>query len=1324
MILPPSRRNRSRLKFERLEDRVNPVSSTVTTLADTIDPDDGLISLREAIVAAESDAAADTIDFAPALAGGTATLQQFDDGLDSDEAGPSAFKITTPVRIMGSGQVLDRFDEGSAFRHFFVTASGHLTLENLELSGGRAVGGRGLGGGAGGAGLGGSIFNMGMLTVRNSTFVSNEAVGGDGSRYVEVSGGGGGIGEPASERDGGGPNGGIYSEGVAGDGGFGGGGSTETSYGEGGRGGFGGGGGAGLFGGDGGFGGGGGAGTGNGEARGGTAGFGGTDGTAFGMGGGGAGMGGAIFNHAGTVFLANTTLTNNRAIGGLDDNSENPALGLGGGLFNINGEVFATNTTFFANQANVGGSLYNLTHDDTEGVQVIGDATAVLRNSIFESSLLPNSENAAVDEIHNVVVVNSESSSGVFLASIDVQSPNITNGGGLVNENGDVSAGGLITETGTAIVGVLENNGGPTRTLALAAGSSAENAGDSAAAVDPSTGATLTTDQRGTGFTRDSGGRVDLGAFELQAAPALPTVSVTATDAIADENVPGDILASTFTRTGSLADPLTITITLSFNGVSLEDFVPGPPTGGSIAPQPDGTILLTFDAGSDTVVLTVIPVDDIHAEADESATTTILPQSNIILGAASSASGTIVQNDFVVINANDAGEGSLRQAIRNAEAIAGDDRVTFIPELQGATIALTTVGDAFAGSSAFGISTHVEIAGTGQVLTRAGDDDALRFFHVHGSGRLTLENLELRGGLAQGGDEESGEGDPSGLGGAVFNSGLLEILNSTLTGNLAQGGSATGNLNRGGIGGAVFNFGGTVRIINSTIARNAARGGTVSAGESSITLPGFGGGVFNLNGHVQSRNSTFAGNAADVGGSLYNLATDQVAGDGEAVAVLFNSIFVDSVRPDGSGASADEVHNLADGDGASASLTATSPNIANGGRFVNESGDMDASGVIAGTFPVVSDTLAFNGGLTRTLALAANSQAINVGTNADAIDPRSDDALTTDQRGTGFARITNRRVDLGALEQPGQPETIVITSPSRVLVQNPPIGNPRVEDPFPDFFGENLVAVGDVNNDGTVDFLFSAGNFGGPRVQVFSGRDGSVLHNFFAYDPAFRGGTYVATGDLNNDGYWDIITGAGFLGGPHIRAFSGKDGTLLANFFAFDDGHRSGVTVAVGDVNGDGVADIIAGSGPGDGSEIRIFDGTKLGRPDAVLSTLTAYGPDYRDGVFVAAGRLDGDRFADILVGPLARGSTTQTIVYTGETLERRLTFFEDEPSLFVGIRFTVADANGDDIDDMVVVAAEGGGPRRIVVNPLTGEQLDNMFFDDPAARSSYGVGG
>jgi len=106
------------------------------------------------------------------------------------------------------------------------------------------------------------------------------------------------------------------------------------------------------------------------------------------------------------------------------------------------------------------------------------------------------------------------------------------------------------------------------------------------------------------------------------------------------------------------------------------------------------------------------------------------------------------------------------------------------------------------------------------------------------------------------------------------------------------------------------------------------------------------------------------------------------------------------------------------------------------------------------------------------------------------------------------------------------------------------------------------------------EIIAGAGVGGGPHVRVFH-KDGRVINpGFFAYDSAFRGGVNVAAGDLNGDGIDEIITGPGTGGGPQIRVFN-KDGKISADFFAFEDADRRGVDVSAADVDGDGVDEII-----------------------------------------------------------------------------------------------------------------------------------------------------
>jgi hypothetical protein len=110
----------------------------------------------------------------------------------------------------------------------------------------------------------------------------------------------------------------------------------------------------------------------------------------------------------------------------------------------------------------------------------------------------------------------------------------------------------------------------------------------------------------------------------------------------------------------------------------------------------------------------------------------------------------------------------------------------------------------------------------------------------------------------------------------------------------------------------------------------------------------------------------------------------------------------------------------------------------------------------------------------------------------------------------------------------------------------------------------------------------------GPAIP--NGRDPG-----FAYDPGFTGGVTVACADVSGDGHPDIVTGTGPGGAPHVRVFSGPTGVQLpgaiGSFFAYDAGFTGGVTVAAGDVNGNVYADVIVGTGPGGAPDVRTFSG-------------------------------------------------------------------------------------------------------------------------------------
>ncbi len=637
-------------------------------------------------------------------------------------------------------------------------------------------------------------------------------------------------------------------------------------------------------------------------------------------------LGGAIgINSPSTLTLSNSTVSGNEASGGD-----------GGGIFN-SGAVTLINSTVSGNSSQLGrgGGIFN---------------------------------SGAVNFRNTIIAGNSSSSKGPdCFGTLTSQGFNLVE-----NVAGCTITGSEDTIIGDASLDVLADNGGPTETHALLAGSSAIDAGDPAS--------TLTIDQRG--VSRPQGPRIDIGAFELL--------------------VPTDADSDGF-------------FSLATGGTDCND--------DDINVNPGATEILNgIDDDCDGDIDAADPslaADDLDNDGFFSLATggtdcndnnpNVNPNATEVLNSIDDDCDGLVDGDdpdlipatattITVTTTNDLGAGSLRQAIN--DALPGD-RIDFDSSILPGTIGLT--------SGELSIDKDLTINGPGAGSLTIDGNASSPIFTIGSSATASISGLTIKNGtsdhdgggifnsgtLTLSSSTVSGNSLTFGDGGGIFNSGMLTLINSTVSGNTADSQD----------GGGIYNTSaGTVTLINSTVSDNTAGsdgGGIGNAFDGTVILTNStvsgnsagsdGGGIFNDEfSTLTLNNSTVTGNSAGLGGGIYNSVGGTVS--------FRNTIIAGNSASFGNGPDCFDI------------LTSQGFNLVQdeaGCTIAGETADN-----ITGQDPLL-DVLADNGGPTLTHALRAGSPAIDAGNPAT---PGSEGTAceSTDQR--GIARPQGDACDIGAFE--------------------------------------------------------------------------------------------------------------------------------------------------------------------------------------------------------------------------------------------------------------------------------------------------------------------
>ena len=391
---------------------------------------------------------------------------------------------------------------------------------------------------------------------------------------------------------------------------------------------------------------------------------------------------------------------------------------------------------------------------------------------------------------------------------------------------------------------------------------------------------------------------------------------------------------------------------------------------------------------------------------------------------------------------------------------------------------------------------------------------------------------------------------------------------------------------------------------------------------------GNGGAIFN-GGRLSLANCTISGNHSVYGGGLYNIGTAALANCTVAGNTALGKYQLNPIRdletPAIIGFSETRTPGFGGGlyntgtlrlTGCTISANTSSDLFLDGIHTPTRKNAGDGAGIFNDGFSYLANTI-IAGNRSRYHASDAAGNFASLGHNLIGIADYGAGWRENDRIGTVNSPLDPR---LGVLSANGGPaftmallaDSAAIDAGDDALAAITGITDQRGAG-FPRRFGRSV----DIGAYEAIPKLFT-GSGAGSEVRGFDASTGELLCHFSAFDPGFTGGVHVAVADVNGDGVLDVIAGAGPGAGPHVKVIDGSrlwqiaengeiaESSLMGSFYAFDEGFRGGVTVAAGRFDDGPNLDIVVGAGAGAGPHVRIF-ALNDGTPSVISGALGSF---------------------------------------------------------------------------------------------------------------------
>jgi len=214
----------------------------------------------------------------------------------------------------------------------------------------------------------------------------------------------------------------------------------------------------------------------------------------------------------------------------------------------------------------------------------------------------------------------------------------------------------------------------------------------------------------------------------------------------------------------------------------------------------------------------------------------------------------------------------------------------------------------------------------------------------------------------------------------------------------------------------------------------------------------------------------------------------------------------------------------------------------------------------------------------------------------------------------------------------------------------------------------------------------------GTQAQIVDLENIEAGSDFYPYTENYDKGVAVAVGDVTGDGISEIVTSSGNGAPTHIRVFDMSGNALSWNVFPFVEAYRGGGSVAIGDTDGDGINEIIVSpAGSHSGPLVRVY---QYGA-DEPEQSFYLFNEGFRGGIQVAAGDINKNGRAEIVAATASqRGNVA---VYTGTGAFTGLSYFPFGPEFTAGLDVAAGDVTGNDKAD-IIIGSQGLTTSRVKV--------------------------